>query len=138
MNILKNVRSLFFISMLILGGLLPAASAWSQTPDVDQSWKSTDQWRKEGQLLTIQISRGNPLRIFVVGKEEAKLDLSSLNLTIRRLKPYPGKVFALDKYDHYFVVPDSSELKQAKEIEIMASVKDKNETFHFKLKTEKP
>lgn len=127
-------RSLIFI----LFGLLASSASIAQTPDVEQSWKSADQWRKEGQFLSIQLSRGNPLRIFVVGKEEAKLDISTLNLTVRRLKPYPGKVLNVNKFDHYFEIADSSELKQAKEIEIMANVKDKSETFHFKLKKENP
>lgn len=99
---------------------------------------SVDQFRKEGQLVTIQISRGNPVRIFVVGREEAKLDPSRLQLTVRRIKPYPGKILQVDQFNNYFVIPDSQEFQKAKELEITTTVQNKKETFHFDLKQEKP
>ena len=138
MNIIKQIKRHRFFLIFVLLGPLPLFFASAQTPDFEQSWNTADQWRKEGQLVTIQISKGNPLRIFVVGKEEAKFDLSSLNLTIRRIKPYPGKTLSVNKMNNYFVVPDSSDFQQAQEIEIMAKVKDKNETFRFELKKDKP
>lgn len=109
-------------------------SGITQTSEFEPSILGPDQWRKEGQLVSIQISRGEPIRIFVVGREEAKVDLSTLSLTVRSLKPYPGKVLSVDKHGNYYVFADPKELKKSKEIEVITRVKDKNETFRFELK----
>ena len=74
--------------LLILALLMPQmAYAQSYTSDLNLPELST--LKQEGQLLSIRIRLGEPLRIFVVGREEAKLDLSDLKLTVKRLEPYP-------------------------------------------------
>lgn len=98
----------------------------------------TDQWRKEGQLVSVQVSRGNPIRIFIVGREEAKIDPNSMTVTVRRLKPYPAKTLSLDKFNDYFVVSDVQEFKKSKEIEITTKVKGSEETFRFDMKQDIP
>lgn len=92
-----------------------------------------DKLRKEGRLISVHISMGNPIRIFVVGKEEAQIDVSKLNLVVKRLKPYPGKVLSVDRFDHYFVVNNPEEFKDATHLEITADVKGKKETLNFNL-----
>ena len=94
--------------------------------------------KQQGKLFTIQIVPGEPIRFFVVGKEEAKLDLSSLAVTVRRVEPYPGKILSLDRQNDYFVSENSSELKDATAIEVTAKIKAKAETIRFQLENKKP
>jgi hypothetical protein len=97
-----------------------------------------DEMRREGQFLTVHLSVGSPTRIFVVGKEEVKIDFSKLKLTVRRLNPYPGKVLKTDRYDNYFVVNDPVDIKKDAEFEINLETNQKTETFNFKLKSKVP
>lgn len=94
--------------------------------------------RQEGQLLTVSLTRGSPIRIFVAGKEEAKLDPSTLKVTVRRLKPYPGKVLTTDRLGNDFTVQNQEELTQASHLEVITQVKTKTEVFHFELKPALP
>lgn len=103
--------------------------------ELERAWRATDPWRKEGQLVTVHISRGNPIRIFVVGREEAKIDPSNLQLTIRRLKPYPGQVVQPERVDGYFVLRnDANVLQGAEELEVVTRVNDQEESFQIQLK----
>lgn len=88
---------------------------------------------KQGQLLSLRISRGDPIRIFVVGREEAQINLKDVSLKIRRLKPYPGKILKLNRYGEYFEVEDKAQFNKASEIEISADLRGKSESFKIKL-----
>lgn len=134
---LGNFNVLAFI-FIIFTFSLPIVSSLAQVAEFDSAIAWKDQWRKEGQLVTLQISRGNPIRIFVVGKEEVKIDPSTMSLTVRRLNPYPAKLLSVDKFNNYFVVSDSEEFKKSKEIEITTDVKGTAETFRFEIKQDVP
>jgi hypothetical protein len=112
------------LSLIIFSVILTAIPSFSQTADQ----------RKEGQLVTVQISYGNPIRIFIVGREEAKIDPSTMSLTVRRLKPYPAKILSVDKFNNYFVVSEPQEFKNSQEIEVITKIKGSDETFRFELK----
>lgn len=116
---------------LTVTALFFSALTWAQRPD-----PLKDPWRQDGELFTVQISRGNPVRIFVFGREEAKIDPKSTQLTIRRLKPYPGKILTVNKMEDYFSVPEFENIKDENELEIIAISNDKKEAFNFKLKPE--
>lgn len=94
--------------------------------------------RQEGQLFTIQMVLGEPIRFFVVGKEEAKVDLSELKMTVRRLKPYPGKVLSLDLENGYFVSTKLEDLRGATELEVTTLSKAKSDKVKFKMENQKP
>lgn len=90
--------------------------------------------KQEGQLVTVQIAIGEPIRIFVVGKEEAKINLNDMKLTVRRLNPYPGKILNVTKSGDYFSVSEPTPTDHPTELEIKTKIKNKKEeTFHFKL-----
>lgn len=100
--------------------------------------ETLDYIKQEGQLFSVRISRGEPVRIFVVGKEEAKIDLSKLTITVRRIKPYPGKILNVDRHGDYFQVSEVSEYNTTTDLEISTKVENKDEVFKFKLKKNKP
>lgn len=92
--------------------------------------------KQQGKIFTFQILPGEPVRFFVVGREEAKIDLSNLAVTVRRLKPYPGQVLTLSRKDDYFVAEDDKELKDAIALEVTAKASQKIEKMRFQLKRE--
>jgi len=120
----KNFVGLFLFSQLAYG-----QTSSSPFDSLDQA-----HLKQQGQFLTLQIKLGEPMRIFVLGREEAKMDLNELELTVRRLNPYPGKVLSVTREGDFFSVPESSELSNGGDLEIKTRVKNKNEeTFLFKL-----
>jgi len=94
--------------------------------------------RQQGHLFTIQLVLGEPIRFFVAGREEAKLDMSDLSVTVRRIKPYPGKVIRLDRQNDYFVAASSNDLDTATEIEVIAKSKANSEKIKFKIESKRP
>lgn len=124
----------FLIPFLIFFSFFTAAvqaSTWEQGDQGDNLI------RHEGQILSVTIYRGSPVRIFVLGKEEAQINLKEVSLTIRRLKPYPGKVLKLDRYGGYFEVKNPAEFNQASVVEVSTRLHGKKESFKVQLK-EKP
>ena len=93
------------------------------------------EYREEGQLLSVRLVVSEPIRIFVVGKEEAKIDLSDLKLTVRRLKPYPAREFTASRKGDYFEVSEPKDLSRATNLEVKAETRGRVETLNFKLNT---
>ncbi len=93
---------------------------------------------QQGQLVSLRLVIGQPIRIFVVGREEAKLNLSQMSLSVRRLKPYPAKVLSLDRFDNYFVISEPVDLKTTTDIEVITKIKNRSETLRFKIEGPRP
>lgn len=132
----KDHTGLFFMTLLLLGVfsfLFLLSRALAQDPGFDHTAKFEDRWRKEGNLVTVQITKAQPLRIFVLGREEAKVDLSKLKITVRRIKPYPGKILKINQFNNYYTIADPAEIKKATDLEITTHFKNQDETFNFQL-----
>lgn len=114
--------------IVLLVPFVVLAQSFSDDPNVNVM-------RRQGQLVSVELVIGEPLKIFVVGREEAKIDLSDLILTVRRLKPYPGKVLRLDKTNNYFTVSEPLDAKKPLDLEVTTKVKGKSETLHFNIGT---
>lgn len=96
---------------------------------------------RTGDMFTIQISRGEPIKIFILGREEAQLNLKDLKLKVRRLKPYPAKDLPIRFENDYFSVAGSSSKNPLEEIEITATKKLSQEKLNeekFKVDLTKP
>lgn len=90
--------------------------------------------RQQGQLVTVVLTVGDPIRFFVVGREEAQFDLNALKLTVRRLNPYPGKILTVNKEEGYYVIPDASaKTLKPYELEVTTTLNNKVETHLFKI-----
>lgn len=86
-----------------------------------------------GQMISLRLVVGEPVRIFVVGKEEAKIDLDSLKLTVRRLSPYPAQVLSLSQKGDVFTITEPVNLETENLLEVTTKVKNKTEKFKFKV-----
>lgn len=93
---------------------------------------------QQGRLVTVTLTLGNPLKLFVTGKEEARLSLSNLKLKIRRLDPYLGEELAVQRDGRYYTVIVPKNQESLKQLEVIATVKDESESFQFKIDQQKP
>lgn len=94
--------------------------------------------RQEGQLFVIQIVAGEPLRIFVAGKEEAQVDLSKMKLIVRRLSPYPEKILIATRVDDHFVVSMPNDLKKPIDLEVTTTIENKKGKLNFNIQPKIP
>lgn len=118
---------------LLLISFFLSGAAFAQGVLDDPNQVRITELKQEGHLVSIRIVRGEPVRIFVVGKEEAKLDLSRLKLTVRRIKPYPGKILRTSLDNNYFIISDPIDLQKTTDLEVTTEIKNQSETLRFKL-----
>ncbi|MGE0762481.1 MAG: hypothetical protein AB7N80_04310 [Bdellovibrionales bacterium] len=119
---------------LLIGCMLVTGTALAQDPQQDPSRPDLNTLSRQGQLLNVRLSLGQPIKIFIVGKEEARIDLNELNVQIRRLNPYPAQDLVLSREGDYFVLGDQIAPDQDTRIEVRAGLKGKSvEKFLFKL-----
>jgi hypothetical protein len=123
--------------LVLFLSLLPSALMAGPFPD-DSVNVNSRLLRQDGQLVSIRIAVGEPIRIYVVGREEAKLDLKNLKLEVRRISPYPGTVLNLTREKDHYVITDKVDLDRENEIELTTKVKDKTESLKFKIKSRLP
>lgn len=121
----------------IFGLLFLSSHVLAQDPGFDHTARFEDRWRKEGQFLMVQISKGSPTRIFILGREEAKIDFSKLKITVRRAQPYPGKILKVNRFNNYYEVEDTKEFNQVTNLEVTTQLDNKKETLHFDLHQDK-
>lgn len=122
----------------LVAGFFLLVSVWAYGIEQHDNSGDSKVLRQQGRLFTVQLVLGEPLRFFVVGREEAKVDLNDLTLTVRRLKPYPGKVISLDRQNDYFVTSEPNELQDATALEVTAKTKAKVDKIHFKIENRRP
>ena len=120
------------LKSLICSAFVIAQLASAQGPQ-DPSRPDLNTLSQQGQLLNVRMSLGQPIKIFIVGKEEARIDLKDLNVRIRRLNPYPARDLVLSREGDYFVLGDEIAPDQETKIEVRAGLKGKKqEKFLFK------
>ncbi len=129
--ILAGLSTAIFMS----AGLIFAKT--TEPPD-DPSRPGLSALRKEGQLFSLRLAPGEPMRIYVVGREEASFDFSKLSLNVRRLRPSPEKSLNLKKEAGFYTLDTDVPSKSDSELEVTTLLNDKKEVFHFQLKTKAP
>lgn len=119
-------------SVLLVLLLSPLAQA--QDYSSDPSHADLNSLRQNGKLVSIKINPKSPIRIFVVGREEAKFDITKLKLFVKRLTPTAEEnVMTLREGDH-FVIPEKPDWEYPTDLEVTAEATGKKEKFLFKLK----
>lgn len=126
-----SITKITSFSLIVVAFNIGCMKGFSQGVNFTQDTIET--LNQQGELFSVRISKGNPVRIFVVGREQAKFDLSKLSLTVRRIKPYPGKILTVNRFNDYFEVNDTKDFKDTTDLEIMTKIENKNEVFKFKL-----
>ncbi|WP_409479879.1 hypothetical protein [Pseudobdellovibrio sp. HCB154] len=126
-----------YVIVLMLFLLGHGLQADQRSEDPERS--SAEVMMKEGRLMSVSLTLGNPIRIFVTGREEAKLDLSKMKLTVRRLHPYPQQELKVNKDGNFYIVVNRDLQSNAlQELEVTTSVYKASESFNFKINNQKP
>lgn len=123
---------------LLVTNLFILSFGWGLGFDDSVGTENSKMLKQQGRIFTVQLLLGEPIRFFVVGREEAKVDLNDLSVTVRRIQPYPGKVFSLDRQDDYFVVTEPNDLKSATTLEVTAKTKTKVDKVQFQIENRRP
>lgn len=100
--------------------------------------------REQGSLLNIKLIPGQPLKIFIFGREEAEVDfsktnwkadvdLSSLSVSLKQTNPHPGKILKIKRFENHFIVDDPLHLTNGTELHLQIDDKDKKK-HRFKVK----
>src|SRR5690348_16426609 len=101
--------------MLFIAFLIISIQTFAQNINVSNN-SHLPELSQQGHLVSIQITRGNPIKIFVVGREEARLDLTKLELVVWRLSPERQKLH-IEKEGNYFTL-DPAIMGNSKDLEI--------------------
>jgi hypothetical protein len=115
--------TILFLSLFSLGqSLTPAEKMNSRT------------LLQQGQLVSIRLEMGQPIKFYVVGKERAKLDLKTAKFSVRKVSPLPGETLQIDEHGDYFTVPNQRHAGgEPLELAVTVQSKDQAETLHFKV-----
>ena len=87
----RDVLSFAFLSIFVVSIFLVTLGSNLAAADgsrIDDAMGFKNQWRREGQFFNLVISKSNPIRIFVEGKEQVKIDLSKFKITVRMMNPH--------------------------------------------------
>lgn len=89
---------------------------------------------QQGQIFTIQLTQKEPIKFYVLGREEARLNPKTLQVKVRRITPYPARDLPIRFEGDYYYIPQEPADSPLHEIEITTSTKQNTETFKIELK----
>jgi hypothetical protein len=102
--------------------------------------------REQGSLLNIKFVPGKPIKIFIVGREEAEVDLSqtkwkadvdfsNLSVSLKQTNTNPGKILKIKRFENHYIVDDPLQLTNGTELRLQIDEKNKKpHTFKVKVK----
>lgn len=124
---------------VFLGLVVMANAIQADQRSEDPLQSNIETMQKQGRLMTVSLTLGNPVRIFVTGREELKLDLAKMKVTVRRLQPYPPQELKVNNNGSFYtVVNKETETRPLEELEVTTSIYKTSETFNFKIEDKKP
>lgn len=115
------------MKILIVLFSLAAALVRAQTGSPTMSAEET--FQREGRFTTITVMLGNPIKIFVAGKERARLDTKQLKLEVRPSSATEWEELKFNSYGNYYSVKNPAIGSEPKLLEVRATIKKKSETY---------
>ncbi len=100
---------------------------------IDPSKGDLRSLQQNGSLVSVRLFPGQPLLIYVVGREEAKIDLSRLKLSVRRLSQGQSQDLPYRQEGRHYIIDEPLSREEPTDLEVTAQTPKKAETFHFKL-----
>ncbi|MBY0314868.1 MAG: hypothetical protein K2Q26_05080 [Bdellovibrionales bacterium] len=129
---------------LVLGLLSATTLALAQIRPYDPNPSDLTALSRQGDLFSVRLVPGSPLKIFVFGREEAELDLSNVkingtydlsgvSLRLEKINP-KRKVLKITRREKHFEAQNFGEVNPVV-LELTISSKKKSEKFIFEVKT---
>jgi hypothetical protein len=112
-----------FALFLIIGGPVLAEPAGVLTAD--------ETFQREGRYTKVTIMMGDPIKIFVAGKERMRIGASDLKLEVRKPAQAQWEELKLNESGNYYSVKNPAEegVPQLLEVRTTLMKKKKSETF---------
>lgn len=99
---------------------------------------------QQGSLVKVSVARGEPIKIFVFGRKEAEIDLSTsqwdlefnpndLSIGVKRVGPKFSKILKVERQKNHFVIANPETDEKVYTLEVTTDVKGKKEKFKFKI-----
>ena len=126
------------LKSLIFSFLIFAQSNVSQKTDFEVI-------REQGSLFSLKFVPGQPIKIYIVGREEAELDLSkakfaaevdlsNLSVSVKQPNPHPGKILKIKRFENHYIVDDPLQLTNGMELRLQIKDKKDKQPHSFKVK----
>jgi hypothetical protein len=101
--------------------------------------------REQGSLFSLKFVPGQPIKIYIVGREEAELDLSkakfaaevdlsNLSVSVKQTNPNPGKILKIKRFENHYIVDDPLQLTNGMELRLQIKDKKDKQPHSFKVK----
>lgn len=95
---------------------------------------AADQLQREGRYVNVTLQLGDPIKIFISGKERARFSLADLKLEIKTLSNDGWEEIRINKYGNYYSIGASQDKTPSGILEVRTTLKNKKtESFKFKL-----
>jgi len=96
---------------------------------------AAEQLQKQGRYVNVTLQMGNPLKIFVAGKERARLSLSDVKMEIKTISNSGWQEIQLNKYGNYYSASVGADQTAGGTLEVRTTLKNKkSESFKFNIK----
>jgi hypothetical protein len=126
------------LSSLILGFLIFAQPSSIQKTDFEVI-------REQGSLFSLKFVPGQPIKFYIVGREEAEVDLSktkwaaeidpaNLSVSVKQTNSKPGKILKIRRFEDHYIVDDPLELTHGTELHLQIKDKKEKQPQSFKVK----
>lgn len=101
--------------------------------------------REQGSLFSLKLVPGQPLKIYILGREEAEVDLSkakfaaevdlsNLSVSVKQTNPNPGKILKIKRFENHYIVDDPLQLTNGMELHLQIKDKKDKQPHSFKVK----
>lgn len=87
---------------------------------------------RNGHIFVVRFVKGEPIKIFVTGKEKASIDPKKLKVAVKKTSPGIEEDLLVDNNGEYFTVQNGISKRGIEEFKVIATVQGKSEYFHFK------
>lgn len=107
---------------------------FAKQAEADPVRPELNQLRQEGCLVTVEvIPIQKTIRLLIVGREEVKLSMTDLKLTVRSLSPVQSEFVTFKQDGNFYTPSEPFNIENVKDIEVKAESGFKSETLQFNL-----
>lgn len=101
--------------------------------------------REQGSLFSLKFVPGQPIKFYIVGREEAEIDLSktkfaaevdlaNLSVSVKQTSAHPGKILKIKRFENHYIVDDPLQLTNGMELRLQIKDKKDKQPHSFKVK----
>jgi hypothetical protein len=89
--------------------------------------------RRDGKLVSVQIYKSDPIRIFIRLKDKSKLDMDQVTLVVKNKTSKNDNILRLDRETNHFIIDEEIDLRKPLNLEVTTKVNNQSETLNFKV-----